>query len=333
VTDFFPRIGDYDNWAIEWGYKNFPDAKSAEEEKKLLNELTKEKVKNPRLTFGTEVSPSDPRYQTEDLGDNSMKASDYGIKNLKRILPNLNDWTKENGESYSELEELYNNVVAQYRRYMGHVTKNVGGIYDTPKTYDTPGAVYETVPKDRQKEAVAFLNAQLFETPTWMLDENVVNKIRPDVGVESIKAIQDATLSSLLSGDRVVRLLETGKEGAYTLDDLMTDLRAGIWSELKTQKSIDIFRRNLQKVFVERAIGLLSPKDPATISYVPPGQGYGFVTRRVDLKTTDLPSITRGHLEALLSEIRAAISAAPDKLSRYHLEDVANRIDTAVHPK
>lgn len=333
VTDFFPRIGDYDAWAIEWGYKNFPDAKSAEEEKKLLNDLTKEKVKNPRLTFGTEVSPSDPRYQTEDLGDNAMKASDYGIKNLKRILPNLNDWTKENGESYSELEELYNNVVAQYRRYMGHVTKNVGGIYDTPKTYDTPGAVYETVPKDRQKEAVAFLNAQLFETPTWMLDENVVNKIRPDVGVESIKAIQDATLSSLLSGDRVVRLLETGKEGAYTLDDLMTDLRAGIWSELKTQKSIDIFRRNLQKVFVERAIGLLSPKDPATISYVPPGQGYGFVTRRVDLKTTDLPSITRGHLEALLSEIRAAISAAPDKLSRYHLEDVANRIDTAVHPK
>ena len=111
------------------------------------------------------------------------------------------------------------------------------------------------------------------------------------------------------------------------------DLRASIWSELKTQKSIDIFRRNLQKVFVEKVAALLSPKDPATISYVPPGQAYGFNVRRVDLKTTDLPSIVRGQMESLLSEIRAAIGAAPDKMSRYHLEDVANRIDSALHPK
>ena len=333
VTDFFPRIGDYDIWAIEWGYKYFPDAKSDEEEKKLLNEITKEKVKNPRTTFGTEVSPMDPRYQTEDLSDNAMKASDYGIKNLKRILPNLTDWSKENGESYSELEELYNNLVGQFRRYMGHVTKNVGGIYDTPKTYDTPGAVYEVVPKERQKEAIAFLSTQLFETPSWLLDANITSRIRPDVGVESIKTMQEATLNSLLAGDRIVRLLETGKEGNYSVDELMVDLRASIWSELKTQKSIDIFRRNLQKVFVEKVAALLSPKDPATLLYVPPGQAYGFNVRRVDLKTTDLPSIVRGHLESLLSEIRAAIGAAPDKLSRYHLEDVANRIDSALHPK
>ncbi|AEE48150.1 zinc-dependent metalloprotease [Haliscomenobacter hydrossis] len=333
VTDFFPRIGDYDIWAIEWGYKYFADAKSAEDEKKLLNETTKEKVKNARLTFGTEVSPMDPRYQTEDLGDNAMKASDYGIKNLKRILPNLPEWSKENGESYTELEEMYNNVVAQFRRYMGHVTKNVGGIYDTPKTYDMAGAVYEVVPKERQKEAIAFLSTQLFETPSWMLEANILNKIRPDVGVESIKSLQEGTLNSLLAGDRIVRLLETGKEGNYTVDELMTDLRNSIWSELKSQKSIDIYRRNLQKVFVERAITMLSPKDPATLLYVPPGQAYGFATRRVDLKTTDLPSITRGHLESLLSEIRATIGSAPDKMSRYHLEDVANRIDTALHPK
>jgi hypothetical protein len=334
VTDFFPRIGDYDLWAIEWAYKYFPDAKSAEEEKKLLNELTKEKVKNPRLAFGTEVSLSDPRYQTEDLSDNSMKASEYGVKNLKRILPNLPEWSKENGESYTELEELYNNVVGQFRRYVGHVTKNVGGIYDTPKTYDMPGAVYEAVPKDRQKEALAFLSTQVFETPTWLLEANILNKIRPDAGVESIKALQEGTLGSLLAGDRVARLLETGAtEGNYTLDELMTDLRNSIWSELKTQKSIDIYRRNLQKVFVERTLPLLAPKDPVSILYVPPGGSYGFSARRVDLKTTDLPSIARGHLTALLSEIRAAVSGAPDKLTRYHLEDVANRIDLALNPK
>lgn len=334
VTDFFPRIGDYDIWAIEWGYKYFTDAKTAAEEKKLLAALTMEKVKNPRLTFGTEVSPNDPRYQTEDLSDNSMKASEYGIKNLKRILPNLPEWSKENGESYSELEELYNNVVGQFNRYLGHVTKNVGGIYDTPKTYDTPGAVFEVVPKERQKEAIAFLSTQLFETPTWLLDANILNKIRPDAGTDAVKTLQENTLNNLLSGSRIARLLETGKEGSnYTLDELMTDVRNSIWSELKSQKSIDIYRRNLQKVYVEKAITYLAPKDPAMLQYVPAGGAYGFSTRRVDLKTTDLPSITRGQLESLLSEIRSAIGSAPDKLTRYHLEDVANRIDSALHPK
>lgn len=334
VTDFFPRIGDYDIWAIEWGYKYFVDAKSADEEKKLLSDLTKEKVKNPRLAFGTEVSPHDPRYQTEDLGDNSMKASDYGVKNLKRILPNLPEWSKENGESYSELEELYNNVTGQFNRYLGHVIKNVGGIYDTPKTYDTPGAVFEPVPKDRQKEAINFLNTHLFETPTWLMDANILSKIRPDAGIDAIKSIQENALNNLLAANRIARLLETGKDANnYTVDELMTDLRTSIWSELKSQKAIDIYRRNLQKVFVEKAITLLMPKDPTTIQYVPAGGAYGFSSRRVDLKTTDLPSITRGQLESLLSEIRSAIGSAPDKITRYHLEDVANRIDSALHPK
>ena len=333
VTDFFPRIGDYDIWAIEWGYKYFVDAKSDEEEKKLLHDLTKEKVKNPRLAFGTEISPNDPRYQTEDLSDNSMKASEYGVKNLKRILPNLPEWSKENGESYSELEELYNNVVGQFNRYLGHVTKNVGGIYDTPKTYDMAGAVFEPVPKERQKEAMAFLSSHLFETPTWLMEGTILNKIRPDAGVDAIKTLQENTLNNLLSGSRIARLLETGKDGNYTLDEMMTDLRNSIWSELKSQKAIDIYRRNLQKVFVEKAITYLAPKDPATIQYVPAGGAYGSNIRRVDLKTTDLPSITRGQLESLLSEIKAAIGAAPDKLTRYHLEDVANRLDSALHPK
>jgi hypothetical protein len=335
ITDLFPRIGDYDIWAIEWGYKYFADAKSAEEEKKLLNNITKEKVKNPRLAFGTEVSPHDPRYQTEDLGDNSMKASEYGIKNLQRILPNLPAWSKEDGESYTELVELYDNVVAQFRRYVGHVAKNVGGIYDTPKTYDMQGDVYEVVPKARQKEAVAFLNKHLFETPTWLLDQNVINKIRPEQGVEAIKSMQDFALSNLLAGDKMIRLMETGGKNTanYNVDELMTDLRTGIWSELRTKKPIDIHRRNLQKVFVEKVIAVLNPTQPATLFYVPVGGAYGFSTRRVDLKTTDLPSIARGHLEALLGEIRASLPLITDKMSRYHLQDVAKRIDSALNPK
>ena len=129
VTSLFPRIGDYDKWAIKWGYSYFEDTKTEAEEKAFLNEMTKEAYKNRRLWFGSESSPYDPRYQTEDIGDNAMRASEYGIKNLKRILPNLLEWSKEVGESYAELDELYGALSGQFRRYMGHVTKNVGGIY------------------------------------------------------------------------------------------------------------------------------------------------------------------------------------------------------------
>lgn len=334
VTDFFPRIGDYDNWAIKWGYSYFPDAKDAKEEKKTLNTWTKEAYKDPRKRFGTEISPYDPRYQTEDLSDNAMKASEYGIKNLQRILPNLTEWSKEDGEFYKELAELYGNVAGQFRRYIGHVTKNVGGIYDDPKTYDMEGGVFTVVPKATQKEAMAFLNRQVFTTPTWLLDQNVLNKINIETGVEAVKSIQEATLNNLLAGDRAVRLMETSATNPanYNLDELFTDLRSGIWSELKTKKPIDMYRRNLQKVFTEKMITLLAPP-PTTVLSIPPGVTYGYDTRVVDLKKTDLPSITRAHLEALKAEIKAALPTTTDKLSKYHLQDVLKRIENGLDPK
>ncbi|MBA4849826.1 zinc-dependent metalloprotease [Emticicia sp. BO119] len=334
ITDFFPRIGDYDVWAIKWGYSYFPDAKDAKEEKKTLNAWTKEAYKDPRKRFGTEISPYDPRYQTEDLSDNAMKASEYGIKNLQRILPNLTEWSKEDGEFYKELAELYNNVAFQFRRYIGHVTKNVGGVYDDPKTYDMEGGVFTAVPKATQKEAVAFLNRQVFATPTWLLDQNVLNKINIETGVEAVKSIQETTLNNLLAGDRAVRLMETGATNPanYNLDDLMTDLRSGIWGELKTKKPIDVYRRNLQKVFTEKLITLLTPTTTTVLS-IPPGVTYGYDTRVVDLKKTDLPSITRAHLESLKTEIKAALPLTTDKMSKYHLQDVLKRIEKGLDPK
>ena len=334
VKHFFPRIGDYDKWAIKWGYSYFADAKDEDEEKKILHGMTKEAYKNRRLWFGTEISPYDPRYQTEDIGDNAMRASEYGIKNLKRILPNLMEYSKENGESYQELEEMYMNLVGQFRRYMGHVTKNVGGIYDNPKTYDMEGNQFEIVPRAIQKDAVAFLNTQLFTTPLWMMDQNILSKIKPENGVEAIKGMQDATLSSLLMGDRAVRLMESGAAGAgnYTLDEMMTDLRSGIFSELKAKTSIDIYRRNIQKVFVDKVTALLKPGN-AMVRSVPVGVTYGFSTRMVNLAQTDLPSIARGQLTDLKNEMKAASTRMTDKLSRYHLQDLIARIDMALDPK
>ncbi|WP_229206051.1 zinc-dependent metalloprotease [Dyadobacter fermentans] len=333
ITDLFPRIGDYDKWAIQWGYSNFPDASNAQAEKAALNTMTKEAYKDDRLHFGTEISPYDPRYQTEDLGDNAMKASEYGIKNLKRIVPNLIEWSKEDGESYKELDEIYGNVVTQYRRYLGHVIKNVGGIYDTPTTYDMEGPTFTTVPKATQKEAIDFLNAQLFKTPTWLLDQNILNKVKPETGVEAVKALQEYALTALFQGDRAVRLMETGISSKnYTLDDLFTDLEAGIWSEAKAGKPIDLYRRNLQKVYAEKLISLLKP-GRANVQAIPVGVTYGFSTRSVELEKTDLPSVARAHLESLKTTLNAAIAKSADKNTRYHLQDVSQRIKQALDPK
>ncbi|MDP5002131.1 MAG: zinc-dependent metalloprotease [Flavobacterium sp.] len=326
VTDLFPRIGDYDKWAIKWGYSYFKDAKDADAEKALLNEMTKDAYKNRRLWFGTETNPYDPRYQTEDLGDNAMKASEYGIKNLKRILPNLIEWSKENGEDYNELNGLYNSLTGQFRRYMGHVTKNVGGIYETPKTYDMEGNQYEVVPSAIQNEAVAFLNKQLFKTPMWLLDQNVLSKIKPENGVEAIKSIQDGTLSSLLSGDRLVRLLETSSQSKanYSVDELMSDLRRGIFSEIKINAPIDIYRRNLQKLFVSKLIETMS-SDKSNVT--------SFSGRRIVIADTDIPSIARGQLNELKSQLKVAATTSTDRLTKFHLNDLVARIENAMKPK
>lgn len=334
VTDLFPKIGDYDKWAIKWGYSYFTDVNSEKEEKAILNEMTKEAYKNQRLWFGTETSPYDPRYQTEDIGDNAMRASEYGIKNLKRILPNLLEWSTEKGESYSELDELYGALTGQFRRYMGHVTKNVGGIYDSPKTYDMTGNQFTVVPKSIQKDAVLFLNTQLFNTPIWLLDQNVLSKINPENGVEAIKAMQDATLTSLMAGDRMVRLLEASaaSKDNYSVDELITDLNKGIFSELKSNAAIDMYRRNLQKLYVDKMIELLKPSS-TTVRAVPVGVSYGFTTRKVNLSQTDLPSIARGQLINLRNNLKLSTSKMTDRMSKYHALDLISRITEGLDPK
>jgi hypothetical protein len=335
VTDFFPRIGDYDVWAIEWGYKNFHSS-SAEDDKKALNQLYQQRLKeNPRIWFGTETNFYDPRSQSEDVGDNAMIASTYGIKNLQRIVPNLPKWTAENGEDYDKLAEVYTETVGQFRRYMGHVTKYVGGIKETPKTTDEGGVVYEPTPRNLQKDAVAFLNKQLFETPTWLIDPVVLSKIRPDAGVESIRGIQDATLNNLLDLNRMARLIEINSQDpkSYSIDELFTDLRKGIWSELTSKKPIDQYRRNLQKGFVEKMGSLFGNNSPSiAFSFSAPGFRFG-TGPTTDLKKSDILSLARGHLVELKAQISAAIPQTTDRLSRLHLQDCLERIKNVLEPK
>lgn len=336
ITDLFPRIGDYDMWAIEWGYKPIYETKSEEEDKVALNKLYKDKAeKNRRLYFLTETNAYDPRAQSEDLSDNSMTASDYGIKNLKRIVPNLVNWTKEEAETYESLTEIYNEVVGQYRRYIGHVTKNVGGIYETPKTFDQEGVVYETTPKAIQKQAVAWLNKQVFETPAWLLDPQVLSRIRPDQGVEALRVIHETTINNLFDNNRLQRLIETSvtNKNAYALDELFTDVQKAIWSELTSQKPIDNFRRNLQKIYIEKMNAIINPAPGPSMA----GMSFSFpntvASPTPDVRKSDIISMARGSLTELRTQIKAALPGTSDKMSRYHLQDVLTRIDRTLDPK
>ena len=248
----YPRIGPYDYWAILWGYKIIPDTKSEDEDKKLLNRLIIDSLKaNPRLWFGGEGQGLDPRSQTEDLSDNAMKASEYGIRNLKKIIVMLPLWTKEEADTYENLEDMYSQLIGQFSRYMNHVTKNVGGIYETLKSVEQPGEVYEPTPKLIQEQAVAFLQNQLFQTPYWLMDKNILNKISSPSSAEMISNTQGNTLSALLSSSRLFRMEvmsdRYGKVNVYGPDNLITDLEKGLWKELNSPKAIDPYRRNLQK--------------------------------------------------------------------------------------
>lgn len=327
----FPRIGDYDKWAIEWGYRWFPDAATAEAEKPILNKLTIEKLKDNRYWFGTETNPDDPHSQNEDLGDNAMKAGAYGIKNLQRIMPNLMEWTREPNADYENLSELYTQLIIQYGRYMGHVTKNIGGIYEIPKTVEQQGAVYSYTPRTTQKEAMEFLIKQLFATPHWLINSDILNRIG-NTGLSVVSTRQDAILNRLISTSTISKLLSMEAElhqNAYTAADMLTELKQGIWTELKGRKPIDIYRRNLQKLYVERIGQIVKPLAPsAGISF-----RIGAPAAMLDTRESDIISVLKGNLRSLQSEIKSALPAIGDRMTRYHLEDVNERITQLLDPK
>lgn len=328
-----PAIGEYDKHAINWGYRWIPGINTADDEKSLLNKWITDRDSNPVYFFGRQTfNPIDPRSQTEDLGNNSMKASEYGVANLKRIIPNLIRWTAESAKDYGDLDELYNQVIVQWNRYNGHVKSNVGGVYETFKSYDQEGAVFMPVPKAIQKDAMAYLQKNTFNTPTWLLDQSILKKIEHAGSVDRIRNFQVGILNQLLDPSRIARLIEaeavSGKQ-TYTPLDLFTDLRSGLWSELSAGKAVDTYRRNLQRAHIERLEFLMKeePAPPATnmrslMGYTP-----------IDVSQSDIRPIARAELKNLRNQITQSLGRITDAMTRYHLEDCIQRINLILDPK
>ena len=327
-----PDIGPYDKHAIEWGYRPILD-KTAVDEKATLNKWILDRADNLMYRFGHQQAGGvvDPSSQTEDLGDDAIKAGSYGIKNLQRILPNIEKWTTKDGENYDEMATMYGQVLSQFNRYMGHVTANIGGVYEYYKTSNQEGDIYTHVAKSHQKNALNFINKELFSTPTWMIDKNIYAKTQFSGAIEKIGSVQTRTLYNILDSGRMARMIENqtmNGSKAYSLVAMFSDLRKGVWSELYTGKTIDTYRRNLQRAHINRLDYLLNTAKNQRGA----NRGY-FKQSTVNIGQSDIKAMVRGELNRIKREIRAAVSKASNTTSRYHLQDAIARIDMALDPK
>lgn len=329
-SGLFPRIGDYDKWAIQWGY-TYTGEQDAQADRKINNKWIVDNLsKNPRLWFGGEGRNDDPRAQTEDLGDNSMLASEYGIKNLKRILVNLPEWTKEEGDRYENLSQMYGQVVGQFSRYMGHVLRNVGGVQETFKSVEEKGDVYTPTTVAIQKQAMQFFHTQLFATPKWLLDASILNKFANPVSNERVQTIQTSILKSLLDKNRLYRITTSySRFGAttYALNEMMDDLRKGLFSDVS---KADIYRRNLQKTYVSQLDELINPSS-ASAAAASNLARIGFPS--ADVENTDVVSEAKAQLKKLATSLQSAKATATDASAVNHINDLQDRIKQALDPK
>ena len=319
----FPRIGIYDKWAIQWGYTYLPVA-DEQADKKIVNKWIIDSLKaNPRLWFGTETNPFDPRSQTEDLSDDNVVASEYGIKNMKRLAANLINWTKEEAGHYEHLQSMYTAMLGQFNRYMNHVLRNIGGIYETPKSEEQAGDIYEPNPKAKQVAALQFLNRQLFTTPTWLLDKSILNKITMPLGNENVNTIQINVLNSLISPMRLNRISASANRfnlattDYLSIDELLKEVLKTITVEMNTHANADLYRRNLQRAFVETLSNTIDLKSPSAAS----------------VKNTDAFTFSKIALQRFRTQIQANVALTTDATTKYHYQDLADKIKLALDPK
>ncbi len=301
----YPRIQNYDTWAIEWGYRRFPDLTTPEAEADTLNKWIIEMQKDPRYWFGHERNPDDPRSQAEDLGDNQMKANALGIKNLERVIKGLPQWTATKNEGFDNLTTMYNQVVMQYSRYVGHVAKWVGGIYEDPITQEQGTVVYTYVPKADQKEAMQWLNTHLFKTPMWLMDTEIFQRTQLNP-MSVANSIYNNNIRKIVSARVINNLVmaqtELGNK-AYTTTEYFADLNRCIMVQNPNE-----YQRVMQKCYVLQLIAVYT-----------------------ESSMMDVHSLVYGELFNLHAKCKNTRNSNP-QITAHNLY-IANMIDSAINKK
>ncbi|ALM20039.1 glutaminyl-tRNA synthetase [Nonlabens sp. MIC269] len=313
---FVRQMGPYDHYAVNWGYRVIPNSNTPEDEKEVLNQWILEKANDPKYKFGRQSSRFDPQSQTEAIGNNPVKASSYGVENLKIVAKNLPQWTSNDTNNYDDLDELYRELLGVFSRYVGHVVTNVGGVYENLKTPSQDGTVYEPVDSKTQEQSVQWLIKNLFETPEWLVRPEILKNINESGYTDRVRSLQSRYLSSLLSYDRLGRMIDTKAmdDSAYSVVELMQDLNNGIFKNIQP----DVYERNLQKAYVDRLIELMTNEKPRA---------------SFNVTQSDVPSIVRGQLNEIKKIARRNIARTSNKVVSFHYEDLIARIERTLDPK
>jgi len=338
--DFIRRLGPFDAYVINWGYRVLPQAATPEAERPILNGwYVNQKGPMPYRYVPQQFGSVDPRAQTEDLSDDPVRASGYAVANLKRVVPNLVAWTTRPGQDYADLEELYGETVGMWSQYMGHVVTIIGGVNVDFKTAEQSGPVYHPVAKAKQKAALAFIADNLIRTPEWLAPEDILERIGPPAGAAAISTRQAAVVGQLLDARRLVRLADSemlDAANAYPLTEYMADVRRAVWGSPGSGTSPDANRRVMQRVYLERLDALISPQAPPAAP-----QGFGGGPARPpapllaapNVPRTDLPALARSQVRAIRDDARRAATAAPAGVVRAHWQDIADRADQILEPR
>jgi len=328
VKKLIPVIAPYDLFAIHWGYAPVPGAKTAEDERKTLDEWAARQMKEPLLRFGGEDGPAavDPTVLTENIGSDAVKATELGLKNLDRVMDHLMAATTTKGEDFDLLKETYTTLLSHRRNWYNAVAKLVGGVVENRVLAGRGGETFGRVPRDKQKEAVKFLLDSAFVTPTKLLNPAVVNQFKYSGSATDVTSQQRQLLQSLLGASRLNRLFDAEvlcpADKCYPVAELVDDLQAGIWSELKAEApKVDPVRRSLQRAYIDILKGEFDTKASAA----PATGSFG---EDISGRNPELRAVARTALEKLASDINAAVEKKTDAITKAHLRDCATEIAT-----
>ena len=337
LGDLIPRVGPYDKYAIMWGYKPIPGARTPDEERPTLEQWSRMQDTIPWYRFSANNAFGATGTQSEAVGDaDPVKSTGLGFRNIQRVVGYIADAAIRPMEDNADLAELYNRTVGQWSTEANHVATVVGGGTVQYKSGSQPGAVYTMMPRGRQVEAVRFLNAQVFRTPTYLIRPEIAGRIEAGGMVTRVNNAQARVLNTLLDDQRMNRLLEfegtvRDRSQVYTLAAMLDDVRAGLWEELAAGRAIDVFRRELQNDYLSLVGRKINPP-PAPAGQGGGGGGGGFGGTPPAPLSEDAKSHLRGQLVSLRGEIQRALPRTSDRASQLHLQGALYRIDQILNP-
>jgi hypothetical protein len=337
------RMGVWDQFAVMWGYRPIPAARTPEEEVATLSEWIVERSDKPwfrfaSAQFGMDVE-WDPYRMTEGISDDPVEAAVLGMQNLRTATQNLMEWVLRPGDDYYELEGHYLQNLTQWNRFAEHAAAAVGGSWTHHKRFGEEGVVYTPIEPAYQRKAMRFIDEHVLQTPAWALDANMLRRLEHAGAVERIRAYQELAVQRLLNHARLARMIEHEAflgDATYRPAQMLDDTREMVWREIRERRpgSVDTYRRNLQRAYLEQVHHLLN--EATSNHWNPPASGNLRVSSNDDpplnadlhISQSDIRPLVREQLQLLEGEIRTALRrGVADRMTRIHLEDALVRIE------